>query len=760
MLIRSHPVVVFTIASICIGCVGIAGAADDDGRRAESLRGYAREVGSPGGMTLRDFAEATASTDASAKSAVTNLSVSVESGGSNVTAVAPGGTVYYEVVGVLSDDASQGLALVGLDLAFDGGDLEPADIPTGVPTPGCDNPMINFTRPWGITNPDSPCPPACGFGGTIISGDLIQVGGGQDTMSPDGSVLLGVAQPGGCGPAVLAAGSLTAPTTEGTYTLSIPAESLFANVIRLGETGDPFWAVEAASGGVISNLTINVTSMDSPSVAWVPIGTGSDGELPPGSTIEGNEITIYGDIHSSHQVFLEFRLGNWDPTGAGVLLKGWQAAMDASIFAGQPAALAPAMVSCSVSEDCIGPLGGVCTITGGACAVDADCPVSPIEYCQGAQCAYPIGVGGYCEPGWQFCGRRPIEYCLDCGTCPPEPWLGPSSQWVWADASTHGQPAAAPSPFPQGGVYGGSLVVETPVGVEGVFTVGWLPIPDTILIDQDNQFIAPVGLIPATIRVVLCGGGDCQGNGVPDECDLVDGTSVDCNANGVPDECDAPPLLAPLTGVDVVATNRYLAFESGNVGESTAVRVTFVDLPPPHDVRNGRSLWVGAPGLLTEHSGSIDTTPGFADFSAAMLACDPLFMDWSAEGTVYVHHEGIVAGGVYAIQEAIGGCSTAYESSFGPALMVEMSQWGDLCAAYNSQAGRWDPPDGTVSFAMDIVAMLDKFRNLPTALSKVRSDIAPGTLDLVIGAVDLAQAVDAFAGASYPYAPEAWPCPE
>jgi hypothetical protein len=32
--------------------------------------------------------------------------------------------------------------------------------------------------------------------------------------------------------------------------------------------------------------------------------------------------------------------------------------------------------------------------------------------------------------------------------------------------------------------------------------------------------------------------GDCNDNGVPDDCDIADGTSEDCNDNGVPDECD------------------------------------------------------------------------------------------------------------------------------------------------------------------------------------------------------------------------------
>jgi hypothetical protein len=33
-------------------------------------------------------------------------------------------------------------------------------------------------------------------------------------------------------------------------------------------------------------------------------------------------------------------------------------------------------------------------------------------------------------------------------------------------------------------------------------------------------------------------GDDCNGNGIPDECDIANGTSLDCNRNGIPDECD------------------------------------------------------------------------------------------------------------------------------------------------------------------------------------------------------------------------------
>jgi hypothetical protein len=197
----------------------------------------------------------------------TNLNVDLRSGGSNAVTVGPGEEVSYELVGALSDDFNQGLALFGLNLVFDGGDLTPADTPTGVPTPGCDNPMINFTIPWGITNPD-------GFGGTVINGDLIQVGGGQNTINntpdnapyPIGPVLTGVAQPTGCGPAVLVTGTLTAPAAEGTYALAV--QELFANVIVEGTTGDPFWATSAAGVGTITNLSITVSpTRDIPTVS-------------------------------------------------------------------------------------------------------------------------------------------------------------------------------------------------------------------------------------------------------------------------------------------------------------------------------------------------------------------------------------------------------------------------------------------------------------------------------------------------------------
>ena len=175
-----------------------------------------------------------------------NLSATDLSGNASIN-VAGGATVNYKVTGQLTSSTdNEGLALLGFDLDLDGGALPQADTPTA-------NPMLNFTRNAGITNPD-------GYGGTIINGDLVQIGGGQNTIKnfaenadfPVGTVITGVAHSA----QEIVRGSFTAPKTPGTYNLQI--ENVFANVIRDGETGDPFWKTEAAGVGTISNLTIIV----------------------------------------------------------------------------------------------------------------------------------------------------------------------------------------------------------------------------------------------------------------------------------------------------------------------------------------------------------------------------------------------------------------------------------------------------------------------------------------------------------------------
>ena len=181
--------------------------------------------------------------------AATDLNLSVEAGGANSVVVAPGDSVSWSVVGELSDAANEGLAFFVFDMSFNGGALTQGDAPVGAP-------MTSFDTPNGLTNP-------AGYGGTLSGGDLIQVGGAQNTINnafaavPIGSVTTGVAQPGF--PEVLVSGTLTAPIAPGTYTLK--TLNVMVNTIKSGEIGVPFWAVEEAGVGSCDNLTIEVVAM-------------------------------------------------------------------------------------------------------------------------------------------------------------------------------------------------------------------------------------------------------------------------------------------------------------------------------------------------------------------------------------------------------------------------------------------------------------------------------------------------------------------
>ncbi|MFT5476208.1 MAG: hypothetical protein ACI8Y8_001543, partial [Planctomycetota bacterium] len=175
-----------------------------------------------------------------------DLNLSITSAGTNSIMVGPGEAVSYDVTGELSDAMNEGLALFLCDLNFSGGALPQAG------APGSD-PMLRFASPIGLNNP-------AGFGGTLVSGALVQVGGAQNTIlstfapQPSGAVVTGVAQLGA--PEVLVSGVLTAPTTPGVYTLSV--SNVVANMIRQGETGTPFWAVEPACEGTLVDLDITV----------------------------------------------------------------------------------------------------------------------------------------------------------------------------------------------------------------------------------------------------------------------------------------------------------------------------------------------------------------------------------------------------------------------------------------------------------------------------------------------------------------------
>ncbi|MGB2985633.1 MAG: hypothetical protein WBE26_07090, partial [Phycisphaerae bacterium] len=240
---------------------------------------------------------------------------------------------------------------------------------------------------------------------------------------------------------------------------------------------------------------------------------------------------------------------------------------------------------------------------------------------------------------------------------------------------------------------------------------------------------------------------DCNENGVPDECDITDGTSIDCDGNGVPDECECVSSTAPAPEPDAVRKNRYLSLLPGNAGCITALRVTLTDLPAPFDVLNGTTMWVSEPRAVSEHAGCSDGgTPPF--FTGANLQSDPHCMDWNTVGLLHVFDDEIVPGGQYDIQAIHCECDPTTEENYSPALTVWTSEWGDLVG--DCAVTPCTPPDGDADYN-DITAVVDKFRNLPGAVIKARADLAGDLPDMLVNFVDISGAVDAFRGVEYPF---------
>jgi hypothetical protein len=63
-------------------------------------------------------------------------------------------------------------------------------------------------------------------------------------------------------------------------------------------------------------------------------------------------------------------------------------------------------------------------------------------------------------------------------------------------------------------------------------------IPDDHEIAQGTSFDCDGNGIPDDCEITDAEGTDCNANGIPDACDLQEGTSLDCNGNTYPDECD------------------------------------------------------------------------------------------------------------------------------------------------------------------------------------------------------------------------------
>lgn len=230
---------------------------------------------------------------------------------------------------------------------------------------------------------------------------------------------------------------------------------------------------------------------------------------------------------------------------------------------------------------------------------------------------------------------------------------------------------------------------------------------------------------------------------------------VTCNLSAEPVDCGT--VEAPTTHA-LGAMNRAIAIVGGNPGERSAVRITYDSVPPPNEHLTGTVVWMTVPERRSEHSASLDPSDapaGWPTFDAAGVACTPSYIDWSLFGAAYVQHPSIVPGAQFTVDAILLGCDQGVAANFSAPLAVSTSVPGDVVG--NCQVTPCTPANGFAE-NVDITAVLDKFKNLPSAPSKARADLDPATLDGRITISDVLRTLDGFVGDPYLYlAPN--PCP-
>lgn len=423
---------------------------------------------------------------------------------------------------------------------------------------------------------------------------------------------------------------------------------------------------------------------DGPNSALVPVGSNGP------HTIAGNEIIVAPGT----RVFLEVRIGRWDPYLDGGTLRYYQVTIDSSGYSnGLAGALAPAAEPCTSDLECEAAFG------------------------RGATCNDPRGAGVRCTAG--FIDSQRDDFALPVslfGVRTPTPER-PNFLFGADDLFP-------PGPTDPGlDQYAGTLVLDIPKDAQGTFEIGFVGGHPTLLWrwGDGDCLMHVTNRTPALITIDPCPNeNDCNLNCVDDGIDLDDGTSFDTDGNGIPDECELVMPTASEYGC------RYLAVTPlGDPDRAVALRISLPNCTAPLG-------YVAADGMLVPDV-AVYQTPS----------------EW---GTVLVYGADIVPETAYDV------IALSDDGLFALPVRTTTARWGDSAGAHLPD-GSWAPADGSVDIVRDAVACVNSFSGL-TAIAPPSEwcDLWPAIPDFSIDIVDIVQVIDAFRSLPYPYAvPQ--PCP-
>ncbi len=323
-----------------------------------------------------------------------------------------------------------------------------------------------------------------------------------------------------------------------------------------------------------TDVTMSVVPV---SVDAIPASGGSGAGVV---SLGGDEVVLQDGNHS---VWMEIMIGNWDPSGVGVKLAGYLPAINAAV--GFSSGISGTLgrytggITCGLCDDdssaCSDNVDctfGACSTSGDPCHLTTECPSG--ESCDGAalcvqtgtataDCEAVLGLGTSCGPP---------GYDLGTGTCSWAYTDADDPRWALIDAgatlaaldvsSIDARPSYAvvvlppgvPDPFPAGGMYASTFVVDVPADAKGTFTIGLKPFPLSALSSGAGPPIALLGTIPGKITVQtgaccfnlqlgLEGGQGClDGNQSAGSCVLLAGVTkftegASCSDEGLCDIC-------------------------------------------------------------------------------------------------------------------------------------------------------------------------------------------------------------------------------
>ena len=248
-------------------------------------------------------------------------------------------------------------------------------------------------------------------------------------------------------------------------------------------------------------------------------------------------------------------------------------------------------------------------------------------------------------------------------------------------------------------------------------------------------------LVPDECDIADCEGdsacGDCNGNGVPDGCDLVAGASTDGNGNQVPDECEAHAPLPPSFPYSV-KRNRYVSFSPN---PETIVPAAFqIEITASRYFADSTGVlgWVGEP----------------EENDITRVVGEPFYTDaWP--GVVHVGDCGLVPVATYDIRATVDGMRLTDALTVSTIAQPGPKYWGDVVGEL--EEGGWTAPNGVVNMD-DVMAGVQRFRQLETAPHLTWVDIDPEIPDAVLNFTDIFRIVQAFKGEPYPFSDPA-DCP-